>query len=98
MKFLLWGDGTKYGDPNAHWGSPSYVLEPGDPGYVPPTPTPFEEPQGVPLGSRYRLSRSTDVHNVRCRANPTASAALSRSSTDESLFCVALEAWPQPRA
>lgn len=35
---MYWGDGTKYGDPNAYWGSPSYVLEPGDPGYVPVPP------------------------------------------------------------
>lgn len=34
MRVLRWGDGTKWGDPNAYWGNPSYVLEPGDPGYV----------------------------------------------------------------
>lgn len=40
MRPILWGDGTKWDDPNARWGSPSYVLEPGDPGYVPPSPPP----------------------------------------------------------
>ncbi len=35
---MYWGDGTQYGDPNARWGNPSYVLEPGDPGYVVPAP------------------------------------------------------------
>ena len=27
-----------WGNPNLRWGSPSYLLEPGDPGYVPPSP------------------------------------------------------------
>jgi hypothetical protein len=37
MRLLRWGDGTKWGDINARFGSPSYVLEPGDPGYrIPP--------------------------------------------------------------
>ena len=38
LRVMRYGDGTKFGDPNARWGSPSYVLEPGDPGYVPPVP------------------------------------------------------------
>src|SRR6185436_5248983 len=29
-------DGTRFGDPNAYWGSPSYVLQPGDPGFIAP--------------------------------------------------------------
>jgi len=41
---MRWGDGTKFGDPNARWGSPSYVLEPGDPGYVPPI-SPTNQPK-----------------------------------------------------
>ena len=46
MRPIKWNDGTRYGDKNARWGSPfSYVLQPGDPGYVadgpisPPTTT-----------------------------------------------------------
>lgn len=42
MKPLLWdsinpvtGQPFTWGDPNVFWGSPSYFLEPGDPGYVP---------------------------------------------------------------
>ena len=35
MKPIFWDDGTRWDDPNAYWGSPSYRLEPGDPGYVP---------------------------------------------------------------
>lgn len=45
MKTLHWdainpATGTPYtwDDPNLRWGSPSYVLEPGDPGYTPPSP------------------------------------------------------------
>ena len=29
---------ARFGNPNLRWGSPSYVLEPGDSGYVPPVP------------------------------------------------------------
>ncbi len=45
MKTLFWDainpeTGTPYtwDDPNIRWGDPSYVLEPGDPGYTPPEP------------------------------------------------------------
>ncbi len=51
MRPIFWGDGTRWGDPNVYWGSPSYRLEPGDPGYVdnpdfpPPLPlTPIQPP------------------------------------------------------
>ena len=42
MKPVFWGDGTVWGDPNVYWGSPSYRLEPGDPGYV--AAPPFASP------------------------------------------------------
>jgi len=42
LRVMRYGDGTKFGDPNARWGSPSYVLEPGDPGYVPPPVPPIQ--------------------------------------------------------
>jgi lipoprotein-anchoring transpeptidase ErfK/SrfK len=35
MKPISWDEGSRYDDPNLRWGSPSYRLEPGDPGYVP---------------------------------------------------------------
>ncbi len=35
MKPVHWGEFT-WDDPNIRWGNPSYRLEPGDPGYVPP--------------------------------------------------------------
>ena len=38
MRPILWDDDTRFDDPNAYWDSPSYVLEPGDPGYVIPPP------------------------------------------------------------
>ena len=40
MRIAYWdtNDPEMYFDnPNLRWGSPSYLLEPGDPGYVPPT-------------------------------------------------------------
>jgi hypothetical protein len=41
MRPLRYGDPeARWGNKNLRWGSPSYVLEPGDPGYVPPEGTP----------------------------------------------------------
>ena len=47
MRPIYWDDGTRYDDPNARWGDGdgqggggSYVLEPGDPGYVHTAPPP----------------------------------------------------------
>lgn len=39
MKPIHWDDGTRFDDPNAYWG---FRLEPGDPGYVVPAPSPDE--------------------------------------------------------
>ena len=36
MKTAYFDAGLRYDDPNLRWGSPAYLLEPGDPGYVPP--------------------------------------------------------------
>ena len=38
MRPVNYDDGTRWDDPNFHWGDPSYVLEPGDPGYIAPPP------------------------------------------------------------
>jgi hypothetical protein len=38
MRFVSWDDNLAFDDPNLRWGSPSYLLEPGDPGYVGPIP------------------------------------------------------------
>ena len=43
MRTAIWDSNDPdmhYGNPNLRWGSPSYLLEPGDPGYVPPSPPP----------------------------------------------------------
>ncbi len=42
MKPAYWDSGIRWDDPNLRWGSPSYILEPGDPGYVEPLPTTIE--------------------------------------------------------
>ena len=34
MKPAFWDSGIRWDDPNLRWGDPSYLLEPGDPGYV----------------------------------------------------------------
>jgi hypothetical protein len=34
MRIVYWNSGVRWGDPNLRWGNPSYLLEPGDPGYV----------------------------------------------------------------
>jgi hypothetical protein len=34
MKPVTWDSGVRWNDPNLRWGDPSYLLEPGDPGYV----------------------------------------------------------------
>jgi len=38
MKIVTWDSGFRFDDPNLYWGNPSYLLEPGDPGYVDPNP------------------------------------------------------------
>jgi hypothetical protein len=36
MRTIRYGDGTRFGDPNAYFGNPSYVLQPGDTGFIAP--------------------------------------------------------------
>ena len=36
MKIAYFDSGLTFDDPNLRWGSPAYLLEPGDPGYTPP--------------------------------------------------------------
>ena len=52
--------GYHYDDPNIYWGNPSYVLEPGDPGYVPPPDGPTRT-QNVPAGMTNDRSSSAQV-------------------------------------
>lgn len=49
MRTLYWDSGRPedcFDNPNCRWGDPSYILEPGDPGYVPWTP-PGPQPQPI---------------------------------------------------
>ena len=39
MRPASFDSGLCFDDPNVRWGAPGYVLEPGDPGYVPPIPS-----------------------------------------------------------
>jgi len=39
MRTIRLDAGFRLDDPNSYWGNPSFQLEPGDPGYVPPSPT-----------------------------------------------------------
>jgi hypothetical protein len=59
MRVLRWDDGTRFDDPNARWGDPSYVLEPGDPGYVGPAPPPPAAPLPPKKGKRIMSSNAT---------------------------------------
>lgn len=45
MKTIKFDEGFKFDDPNNRWGDPSYQLEPGDPGYVPPSPPTNQPPK-----------------------------------------------------
>jgi hypothetical protein len=47
MKTAFWDSGLRWDDPNLRWGEPSYLLEPGDPGYV-PDPTSASFPSSKP--------------------------------------------------
>ena len=39
MKIITWDSGVSWDNPNARWGEPAYLLEPGDPGYQGPIPS-----------------------------------------------------------
>ena len=41
MRIIRFGDGTRFGDPNAYWSSPSYVLQQGDDLFKAPDLTPL---------------------------------------------------------
>ena len=40
MRIAHYDEGLTWDNPNLRWGDPSYLLEPGDPGYVPPFSSP----------------------------------------------------------
>jgi hypothetical protein len=53
MKPLTWDSNKHFDDPNLRWGEPSYELEPGDSGYVPPIPLVHE-----PLTKQKRMKHA----------------------------------------
>ena len=56
MRPAILDEDFTFDDPNLYWGDPSYILEPGDPGYVPVMPfTPLE----------------TQIHKHTMSSNPT---------------------------
>lgn len=65
MRVLKFDSGERFDDPNSYWGDPSYVLEPGDPGYQEPPaatlPPPSQpKPKNKMPKSDYLKSRDTD--------------------------------------
>ena len=54
MKTAYWDATLSFDDPNLRWGNPSYLLEPGDPGYVPPVPS---VNQPIKKGKRMKHSK-----------------------------------------
>lgn len=65
MKTLLWdainpftGKPFTWDDPNLRWGSPSYYLEPGDPGFVPYPGQVLIPPSPQPQPKRKHMPKS----------------------------------------
>lgn len=62
MRIAYWDDPTlRWDDPNFRWGDPSYVLEPGDEGYVPPDDAP---PLPLPRKPKPRTKRNYMASNA----------------------------------
>jgi hypothetical protein len=57
MRPVNWDSGVRWGDPNLRWGSPSYLLEPGDPGYM-ADPTSASFPVQKPLTKRKQMPKA----------------------------------------
>lgn len=75
MKPLHWGainpftgKPFTFDDPNLHWGSPSYYLEPGDPGFVPYGPAPAPPPRKKPF-RRKAASKPNHDPQPACQPN-----------------------------
>ena len=59
MKFVTWDmPGIHYDDPNLYWGNPSYLLEPGEPGYV-ADPTSASFPKSSKSKRKYKMANPT---------------------------------------
>lgn len=60
MRPILWGDGTRWDDPNARWG---FMLEPGDDGYVIPPPAPEDLSESKPKRKSKSMSSNETPEN-----------------------------------
>ncbi|MBL9130987.1 MAG: hypothetical protein JNG86_07300 [Verrucomicrobiaceae bacterium] len=67
MRPIYWDDGTRYDDPNAYWGDGdgagnggSYMLEPGDPGYVQTAPLPAAAPSTRSRKGNHTMNETPD--------------------------------------
>ena len=58
MRPVNWNEGLLWGTPNLRWGNPSYLIEPGDPGYVPPSSPPTKKPKKK---RNYMASNATPI-------------------------------------
>ncbi|MCP5550815.1 MAG: fibronectin type III domain-containing protein [Akkermansiaceae bacterium] len=61
MRPVTWDSGIRFDDPNLRWGSPSYLLEPGDPGYAPPENEETTQPKGTHPMSNNPIPRNHKV-------------------------------------
>ena len=68
MRPLTWDSGVRWDDPNLRWGDPSYILEPGDPGYTPPAvpPSDSQSKQKTKAMSTNATPRNLKVLRARC--------------------------------
>ena len=60
MRTLRFDSGETWDNPNARWADPSYVLEPGDPGYVPPA-----SPANQPPTKRSKRVKHNNYYPIR---------------------------------
>ena len=62
MKTASYDAGLFWDDPNLRWGNPAYILEPGDPGYVPTSP-PTPQPTIKPMNHKPHCPVPTITYN-----------------------------------
>lgn len=100
MRILRFDAGETWDNPNARWGDPSYVLEPGDPGYIPPHPSP-EKPRRhrtmsnnpIPVPERPMLALAEDVADG-CATHETEVGLKAVKEADLRLSLTALKGSP----
>jgi hypothetical protein len=61
MKILRFDEGFTFDDQNSYWGDPSYQLEPGDPGYVPPPNQPPSKQKRMKRQAYYPTSAPEQI-------------------------------------